>query len=175
MKRELEGVPCVHAWSLKHEGLLDMVWGSRPVTLFRAYRPTLPFREWESCEGQVFASIMGEPAEPSAARRSFTLQEPGQTYQDRVTAIGQPRKVGGRVGLRWWWCCPFCGGRVIALYLAQGGRFACRKCLGLAYASERFSRLQRAMNPIMRGPATNGAAGQIVGLAMRSRPWVRRG
>ena len=169
MKCEIERVPCVHAWSLKHEGLLDMVWGSMPVTLFQASRPGLN-REWEPCEGRVFASITGEPAEPGAVRRSFTLHELGQSCQERVTAIGQPRKVGGRVGLRWWWACPSCGRRVIALYLAQGGRFACRKCLGLVYESERSSRLQRAMNPILRGTETTGAeAAQLFGMMLRRR------
>ena len=173
MKSEIERAPCVHAWSLKHEGLLDMVWGSRPVTLFRSHHYA-GSREWYPCgswpHDRVFASIAGEPGEPGTARRSFTLQEPGQTYQERVTAIGQPRKVGGRVGLRWWWSCPFCSRRVIALYLAQGGRFGCRKCFGLVYASERFSRLYRVMHPILNGTETTGReVVQLLGLAMKRR------
>jgi len=176
MKRELEGVPCVHTWSLKNEGLLNRELASGPVTLFRACRPTLPYREWESCEVKITASIIGEPSEHDAARRSFAMSwaQSGQSCRVAVDAIGQARTVGGRCGLRWWWLCPLCSRRVNALYLIHA-RMACRKCQGLAYASERFSRLQRALNPIMRGPATNGAALQFMGLAMRSRPWVRRG
>jgi hypothetical protein len=40
-------------------------------------------------------------------------------------------------GLRLWWSCPACGGRVDALYLVRGrDRLACRRCCGLVYRSQ---------------------------------------
>jgi hypothetical protein len=44
-------------------------------------------------------------------------------------------------GARWWWACPACRARVDALYLpADRDRLACRRCCGLAYASQYPSR-----------------------------------
>lgn len=47
-------------------------------------------------------------------------------------------------GLRYWFLCPRCGRRVGKLYYAH--RWACRRCLNLAYQSQRLSK-----HPILRG------------------------
>ena len=47
-------------------------------------------------------------------------------------------------GLRYWFLCPRCGRRVGKLYHVE--RWACRRCLNLAYQSQRLSR-----HPILRG------------------------
>jgi hypothetical protein len=43
-------------------------------------------------------------------------------------------------GVRWWYLCPDCGGRVAYLYLPQTAhRFSCRKCHNLTYESTQSS------------------------------------
>jgi len=52
---------------------------------------------------------------------------------DPVDLVSEPGGFGGR---RWWMVCPDCDRRVAALYLPPtGGRFRCRTCHGLTYAS----------------------------------------
>jgi hypothetical protein len=46
-------------------------------------------------------------------------------------------------GTRPWFKCPNCWGRVASLYL-RGGRFACRKCQRLVYASQSEDQIGRA-------------------------------
>ena len=47
--------------------------------------------------------------------------------------------------LRAWFLCPGCRGRVAILYVAGASYLACRKCLGLAYASQREDFHDRAL------------------------------
>jgi len=49
--------------------------------------------------------------------------------------IGIKRTACALGGSRPWFACPRCGGRVALLYL-RGGRFKCRKCHDLRYASQ---------------------------------------
>lgn len=80
--------------------------------------------------------------------------------QDRAEALelsyrvkGEPRPVMQRVPLDWtpcnyggerpWALCPRCSARVAVLY--GGGRFYCRKCHRLAYASTRLSSTDRGI------------------------------
>ncbi len=52
-----------------------------------------------------------------------------------VVPLAWSRLVSG--GRRPWWQCPVCGRRCGVLYLPPGaGRFACRQCYRLAYASQ---------------------------------------
>jgi hypothetical protein len=51
-------------------------------------------------------------------------------------------------GRRPWWCCPACGRRCGVLYLPPGaGRFACRRCYDLAYASQQDRMCRWLRNP----------------------------
>lgn len=45
--------------------------------------------------------------------------------------------------LRWWWRCPTCGCRRAALYVATTGALRCRKCLHLAYWSQKCALADR--------------------------------
>ncbi|MBA2964992.1 MULTISPECIES: hypothetical protein [Ramlibacter] len=46
-------------------------------------------------------------------------------------------------GFRWWWVCPVCAARTAVLY--GRGAFACRRCLQLAYRSQRETTPARAL------------------------------
>jgi hypothetical protein len=54
--------------------------------------------------------------------------------------------LGGR---RYWFSCPGCSQRVAVLY-APGNRFACRRCSGLAYASQKLHTGSRASSQVNR-------------------------
>ena len=85
---------------------------------------------------------------------SFNWQNPGEiasrSIEQRVPIAHTVCHLGGR---RAWFCCTarsggkFCLRRVAVLY-SFGGSFACRRCHGLAYASQqespRFRRISRA-------------------------------
>ena len=85
---------------------------------------------------------------------SFNWQNPGEiasrSIEQRVPIVHTVCHLGGR---RAWFCCTarsggkFCLRRVAVLY-SFGGSFACRRCHGLAYASQqespRFRRISRA-------------------------------
>lgn len=59
----------------------------------------------------------------------------GLRYSAEADPVPQP--FGGK---RWWFLCPSCGSRRGTLY-HSGGRWACRTCLHLGYASQREGRL----------------------------------
>lgn len=68
------------------------------------------------------------------------------TYEHRVgsseagrieLAVALDRTPCGWGGSRTWFLCPRCGRRVALLYLGRDGWFACRRCLGLAFRSQR--------------------------------------
>lgn len=59
-----------------------------------------------------------------------------------VTMERTPCHYGGG---RPWWVCPACSRRAAILYESQGG-FACRRCLGLVYRSQRESTAERALS-----------------------------
>lgn len=52
-------------------------------------------------------------------------------------------------GQRHWFSCPECSQRVAVLY-APGSRFACRRCSGLAYASQKVHASDRASSQVNR-------------------------
>lgn len=74
------------------------------------------------------------------------------TLRYATTETGERREVAQRVdllatgchlgGVRRWFACPCCGQRVALLYL-RWGRFACRHCQRVAYASQSEDELGR--------------------------------
>lgn len=56
----------------------------------------------------------------------------GESMRAHIDITRTPCNMGGA---RAWFRCPHCRGRVAKLYL-RGGRFACRACQRLAYASQ---------------------------------------
>jgi hypothetical protein len=72
-------------------------------------------------------------------RYTFTLNGEARGIADEVPVIRSQCAYGGS---RPWFGCPRCAGRVAVLYL-RGGRFACRKCQRVAYASQSEDVLDR--------------------------------
>jgi hypothetical protein len=87
---------------------------------------------------------------------------PWQDVDDPIDLVAEPAGFGGR---RWWMVCPDCERRVAALYLPpSGGRYRCRTCHGLTYAStqEHDARVswylnhEEAMLPALMAPLRTG-------------------
>ena len=70
-------------------------------------------------------------------------ESPWQSFNYPVNLDSTPCNLGGT---RVWFRCPAagCGRRVALLYLGSSGIFACRKCYGLAYESQRERDYDRA-------------------------------
>lgn len=99
--------------------------------------------QW-SCNGKVTGSItvQAETGEVHLIYRSREGWGDWESMEYPVPLLSQPMPNGAS---RTWFACPArgCGRRVAILY---GGRvFACRHCYGLAYPSQRQSRLERRM------------------------------
>lgn len=87
-----------------------------------------------TCNDSEFASI-GIRAEASQVTLTYSYQPAGRQPEvvRQVIAIETTQcTLGGR---RHWFLCPLCGGRVAVVYGA-GRLFGCRRCKGLAYASQ---------------------------------------
>ena len=64
---------------------------------------------------------------------SYRIKSTGEVVEQQVQTQTSPCHLGGQ---RHWYTCPRCGKRVAVLY-APGRYFACRKCEGLGYASQK--------------------------------------
>jgi len=78
--------------------------------------------------GQLLGSIDVVPIGTTAV----ALLEERRSLRQSVAIVWTKCHLGGR---RRWFRCPCCSGRVAKLY-CPGSFFACRKCCGLAYASQ---------------------------------------
>lgn len=72
-------------------------------------------------------------------RYTFTVDKVGRDVAERLTIINTPCAYGG---VRPWFACPRCAGRVAVLYM-RGGYFACRHCKRVAYSSQSEDILDR--------------------------------
>ena len=72
------------------------------------------------------------PANQADAVLSLDVEIDDQAHQRQVALTTTNLPGGGR--RRWWWVCPRCGRRAGFLYLVDD--VLCRRCAGLAYASE---------------------------------------
>jgi hypothetical protein len=68
----------------------------------------------------------------SASSLALSYSASGQPVSERVSITRTPCQFGGN---RPWFQCPRCQGRVAVLYL-RGGRFVCRACARVTYASQ---------------------------------------
>lgn len=73
----------------------------------------------------------------------FALAPPGVDRRHLLPVMWTPCRKGGE---RPWLYCFDCGCNVIKLYLGPTGRFACRTCCGLVYASQYESAPSRAQS-----------------------------
>lgn len=100
------------------DGITDLVADAgidRPGALGRALeRP-------QGVEGVVWVDV------------ASTVQRGGQTRQGRAR-LDVDETTPRYGGVRYWWLCPACGGRVTTLYLPPGvSAPACRRCYRLTY------------------------------------------
>lgn len=71
---------------------------------------------------------------------SWRMRSSGEVVEQRVQTHATPCHLGGH---RHWFTCPRCFKRVAVLY-APGEHFACRKCGGLGYATQKQGAGDRA-------------------------------
>jgi hypothetical protein len=95
-----------------------------------------------ACDGEPFGTI-GVRIEPTSAILSFRARSwdslEWQNVEQRVPIVWTACHLGG--GRPWFRCTAYsngqyCGRRVAKLYLGGSLLFACRRCYGLAYASQ---------------------------------------
>jgi hypothetical protein len=70
-------------------------------------------------------------------RLTYALQ--GQDASQTIWTTSTPCRYGGS---RRWFTCPCCGGRAVVLFM-RSGRFACRACQKISYASQTGSETSR--------------------------------
>jgi hypothetical protein len=87
------------------------------------------WRWWNTSTGETLGSI-GFTSRPGAVVLNYSID--GQPITERVSVTRTDCNFGGS---RPWFSCPRCWRRVAVLYL-RGGRFRCRKCQSLRYASQ---------------------------------------
>src|SRR5262245_10188937 len=100
----------------------------------------------EQCTGisvrDIEASLRGWPVQLSCEVEGRPV-----TVSVRMT---HTRSVFGK-GRQWWFHCPSCYRRCSWLYLPPGAlKFACRRCWGLAYYSQRTRRRQWLRHEMQR-------------------------
>jgi hypothetical protein len=70
----------------------------------------------------------------------FILSSQGKEYFYPIRVVTTNCHYGGH---RHWFLCPLCNRRSKKLYLTYGSRFACRKCLKLAYLTQNRTDIDR--------------------------------
>ena len=69
----------------------------------------------------------------------LTYAANGQDASQTIWTTSTPCRYGGA---RRWFACPCCGGRALVLFM-RSGRFACRTCQKISYASQSGSEFSR--------------------------------
>jgi hypothetical protein len=128
-----------------------MRWGAgRPASKAKAeHLQRVDIREWArrgylKCPAQfVWSWKRGD--EPAGSVSVWVYPPESVTLRYSLTTSGQQQANSNRIsleyvacrfgGFRPWFACPCCARRVAVLYL-RAGRFACRHCQGVAYASQ---------------------------------------
>ena len=135
--------------------------------------PALDVRAWARegllVEGQWFsARMVGDGRFPL----SVEVERDAVRITKMLEALPGPAGMVVRIqlerthphfgGLRWWFRCPGhdCGRRVALVY-AAGREFICRRCLGLAYESQRENRRFRALRRAQKIRVRLGASANI--------------
>lgn len=135
----------------------------------------LPDKAWSSSMGWYDSSDGRQTASVGLRCELFTDGQSELTliYRERradawhdvddpIDLVTEPAGFSGR---RWWMVCPDCDRRVAALYLPPtGGRFRCRTCHGLTYASTQehdprvswYLNHEEAMLPALMAPCRTG-------------------
>ena len=85
-------------------------------------------------DGESTGSIGVRVSGPHAVALEYRIGA-DDDVRDASQHVPVERTRCGYGGWRCWFACPVCGGRAALLYL-RGGRFACRACQRVAYASQ---------------------------------------
>lgn len=92
--------------------------------------------------GEIKVSVEGAPDRVILSYQRTPYDGESQDVQCRITLTNTPCHYGGA---RVWFLCPRCAHRCARVYhSARDGRYACRRCLKLAYSSESESLIGRA-------------------------------
>ena len=84
--------------------------------------------------------VYTDPTRPtSSARRGWSFD--ADEVHEVVQLVAQPCGFGGE---RWLARCPGCDRAVAVLWLRPRGRFTCRRCAGLVFATTRLRPVRRA-------------------------------
>lgn len=97
---------------------------------------------WVWHMGTERAGSISVQVEDGGALKLLYALGSGQDQKDasqRIALVYTPCQFGGA---RAWFACPSCGGRCSLLYM-RWGRFACRHCQRVSYASQSLDRLDR--------------------------------
>lgn len=101
---------------------------------------------WRWTHGDAEVASVGYVWSGSCRRLTISWLHAGVQRSQTIQLVCSAPYFGG---MRLWFLCPISGARVRALFLAADGRWASRRALGLAYASQRVGRVQQAFNRLL--------------------------
>lgn len=120
--------------------------------------------QWTQC-GSELASV-GYVWSGLSRRLTVKFAYAGTPRSQTVEMLSSAPQFGG---VRLWFRCPITGERVRALFLSGDGRWASRRALGLAYASQRAGRFERAVNRLLSGNAARERRNAVRRIGRRQR------
>src|SRR5690242_608222 len=86
--------------------------------------------------GERVTAEVGYEVNQSTLELNFSYQHGSEPWEKIDQSIRFDRTFCHFGGVRYWFLCPHCSGRVAVLYLG-GSRFLCRHCYALPYGSQR--------------------------------------
>lgn len=126
-----------------------------------------------SCNGEETGSIGYRlDLDGELLTLNYLAGEEREQVEQRIRLTFTEPPFGGR---RWWMLCPVTGERCLRLHSGWGyHRFASRKALGLAYASQSEDRMDRALRRGRKALARLGGSGDLDEAHYLPKPkWMR--
>ena len=155
--------------------------GGRPVV---EHGLALDF-DWLRRQGQRSGSLHWSQGGEETASIGYRLDLPGELLTLHYVAGDEREQVEQRIhltfteppfgGRRWWMLCPITGERCLRLHSGWGyNRFASRKALGLAYASQSEDGMDRALRRGRKALERLGGSGDLDEAHYLPKPkWMR--
>jgi hypothetical protein len=129
--------------------------GGLGSTRWRGHERRRSTHEATRLEAKAAATQAGLANVPGTWELRVNVPVQSMVVSERVTVEAAPQPFGG---IRWWWRCPGCGARRRALFVMPLTAVArCRRCLGLAYESQRANPLGRLTRRALHGAEQLGA------------------
>lgn len=126
---------------------------------------------WRWTHGGAEIAVVGYVWSGSSRRLTINWFHAGVPRSQTIKLVCSTPQFGG---VRLWFLCPITGTRVRAIFLAADGRWASRRALGLAYASQRAGRAQRAIDRLLRAAEWGDRRNAVRGIVRRQRSAVER-